>query len=83
MVVFNYWINYTLLFSAVILPSLWLYLEGFGAELYYFGLVFSAFSISSFFAGPLFGLWVDHRRKTKLVIFIANMFEVVGKLGYE
>ena len=64
---------------AVILPTLWLYLEhSFDAEQWFFGVVFASFSFANLLSSPLFGLWVDFTRKTKTVILVANLFEIGG-----
>ena len=65
--------------TAVILPTLWLYLEHrFDAEQWFFGVVFAAFPFSSLLSSPLFGFWVDYTQKTKTVILFANLFEIGG-----
>jgi len=68
---------------AVILPTLWLYLEhSFDAEQWFFGVVFASFSFANLLSSPLFGFWVDYTRKTKTVILIANLFEIGGNFLY-
>ena len=68
--------------TAVILPTLWLYLEHrFDAEQWFFGVVFAAFCFSNLLSSPLFGFWVDYTQKTKSAILFANLFEIGGKLG--
>ncbi|KAM7443952.1 hypothetical protein ABFA07_007328 [Porites harrisoni] len=68
---------------AVILPTLWLYLEHkFDAEPWFFGVVFSAFCFSNLIASPLFGFWVDYTQKTKTAILFANLFEIGGNFLY-
>ena len=69
--------------AAVILPTLWLYLEHrFDAEQWFFGVVFAAFCFTNLLASPLFGFWVDYTQKTKAAILFANLFEIGGKLKY-
>ena len=71
---------YKILSIAVILPTLWLYLEHkFYAEPWFFGVVFSAFCFSNLIASPLFGFWVDYTQKTKTAILFANLFEIGGE----
>ena len=71
---------YKILSIAVILPTLWLYLEHkFDAEPWFFGVVFSAFCFSNLIASPLFGFWVDYTQKTKTAILFANLFEIGGE----
>lgn len=65
--------------AAVILPTIWRYLQTLGAAPYFLGLGLSAFSLSGLLSGPLFGLWSDRTRTTKKIILIANLFEIVGK----
>lgn len=68
---------------AVILPTLWLYLEHkFDAEQWFFGVVFAAFCFSNLLASPLFGFWVDYTQKTKTAILFANLFEIGGNFLY-
>jgi len=68
---------------AVILPTLWLYLEHrFDAEQWFFGVVFAAFCFSNLLSSPLFGFWVDYTQKTKSAILFANLFEIGGNFLY-
>ena len=64
---------------AVILPTLWLYLEHrFDSEQWFFGVVFAAFCFANLLSSPLFGFWVDYTQKTKPAILFANLFEIGG-----
>ncbi|KAJ3594880.1 hypothetical protein NHX12_004185 [Muraenolepis orangiensis] len=47
---------------AVILPTIWRYLQILEAPPYFLGLGLSAFSLSGLLTGPLFGLWSDRSR---------------------
>ncbi|XP_071377319.1 major facilitator superfamily domain-containing protein 8 [Centroberyx affinis] len=67
---------------AVILPTIWRYLQTLGAAPYFLGLGLSAFSLSGLLSGPLFGHWSDRTRTTKKIILFANMFEIVGNFMY-
>ncbi|KAL9971824.1 hypothetical protein ACROYT_G018035 [Oculina patagonica] len=68
---------------AVILPTLWLYLEHrFDAEQWFFGVVFASFCFSNLLSSPFFGFWVDFTRKTKSAILFANLFEIGGNFLY-
>ncbi|XP_031430200.1 major facilitator superfamily domain-containing protein 8-like [Clupea harengus] len=67
---------------AVILPTIWRYLQTMGAEPYFLGLSLSAFSLSGLLSGPLFGFWSDRSHTTKKIILFANLFEVVGNFMY-
>ena len=63
---------------SVILPTMFDYLRGFGGEEWLYGLCLSAFSISNFFMGPLFGFVFDRTHRTKLIVLFANLFEIGG-----
>ncbi|XP_075878709.1 major facilitator superfamily domain-containing protein 8 [Nelusetta ayraudi] len=67
---------------AVILPTVWRYLQTLDAAPYFLGLVLSAFSLSGLLAGPLFGHWSDKTRTTKKIILFANLFEIIGNFMY-
>ncbi|XP_067041900.1 major facilitator superfamily domain-containing protein 8-like isoform X2 [Acropora muricata] len=68
---------------AVILPTLWLYLEHrFDAEQWFFGVVFASFCFSNLLSSPFFGFWVDYTQKTKPAILFANLFEIGGNFLY-
>ncbi|KAI9518511.1 hypothetical protein NQZ68_036393 [Dissostichus eleginoides] len=63
---------------AVILPTIWRYLQILEAPPYFLGLGLSAFSLSGLLTGPLFGLWSDRNKTTKTIILFSNLFEIVG-----
>ncbi|XP_006637917.2 major facilitator superfamily domain-containing protein 8-like [Lepisosteus oculatus] len=67
---------------AVILPTIWRYLQTLGAEPYFLGLGLSAFSLTGLLSGPLFGHWSDRTRRTKAIILFANLFEIAGNIMY-
>ncbi|XP_075794188.1 major facilitator superfamily domain-containing protein 8-like isoform X1 [Pelodiscus sinensis] len=67
---------------AVILPTIWAYLQTLHAEPYFLGLGISAFSLTGLLVGPLFGHWSDRSQRTKAVILFANMFEIAGNFMY-
>ncbi|KAM3865747.1 major facilitator superfamily domain-containing protein 8 [Diretmus argenteus] len=67
---------------AVILPTIWRYLQILEAPPYFLGLGLAAFSLSGLLTGPLFGLWSDRSRTTKTIILFANLFEIVGNFMY-
>ncbi|XP_051979525.1 major facilitator superfamily domain-containing protein 8 [Xyrauchen texanus] len=67
---------------AVILPTIWRYLQTLNAAPYFLGLSLSAFSFSGLLTGPLFGHWSDRTRTTKKIILFANLFEIVGNFMY-
>ncbi|KAH0624202.1 hypothetical protein JD844_007731 [Phrynosoma platyrhinos] len=65
-------------FLAVILPTIWAYLQTLNAEPYFLGLGISAFSFAGLITGPLFGYWSDRTRQTKAIILFANLFQIAG-----
>ncbi|KAJ8418863.1 hypothetical protein AAFF_G00003620 [Aldrovandia affinis] len=67
---------------AVILPTIWMYLQTLGAAPYFLGLGLSAFSLSGLLSGPIFGLWSDRTRTTKKIILFSNVFEIIGNFMY-
>ncbi|XP_052083104.1 major facilitator superfamily domain-containing protein 8-like isoform X3 [Mytilus californianus] len=68
---------------AVILPTLWLYLENtFHAQQYFLGLILSAFSLTAMLSGPMFGRWSDVTRKPKFPMLIGAVFEIAGNTMY-
>ncbi|XP_026178966.1 major facilitator superfamily domain-containing protein 8 [Mastacembelus armatus] len=67
---------------AVILPTVWRYLQTLDAAPYFLGLALSAFSLSGLLSGPLFGHWSDRTRTTKKIILFANLFEIAGNFMY-
>ncbi|XP_041746825.1 major facilitator superfamily domain-containing protein 8 [Coregonus clupeaformis] len=67
---------------AVILPTIWRYLQTLGAAPYFLGLGLSAFSLTGLLSGPLFGHLSDKTHTTKKIILFANLFEIVGNFMY-
>ncbi|XP_070765636.1 major facilitator superfamily domain-containing protein 8 [Enoplosus armatus] len=67
---------------AVILPTIWRYLQTLDAAPYFLGLALSAFSLSGLLSGPLFGHWSDRMGTTKKIILFANLFEIIGNFMY-
>ncbi|XP_037537212.1 major facilitator superfamily domain-containing protein 8 [Nematolebias whitei] len=63
---------------AVILPTIWSYLQILEAPPYFLGLGLSAFSLSGLLTGPLFGFWSDRSKNTKSIILFSNLFEIAG-----
>lgn len=72
-------LNGLLFLSAVILPTIWRYLQLLEAPPYFLGLGLSAFSFSGLVSGPMFGHWSDKTRTTKTIILFSNVFEIVGQ----
>uniref|UniRef100_A0A3P9NI33 Major facilitator superfamily domain containing 8-like 2 n=1 Tax=Poecilia reticulata TaxID=8081 RepID=A0A3P9NI33_POERE len=64
---------------AVILPTIWRYLQILEAPPYFLGLGLSAFSLSALLTGPLFGVWSDRSKTTKSIILFSNLFEIAVK----
>ncbi|XP_019954032.2 major facilitator superfamily domain-containing protein 8 [Paralichthys olivaceus] len=67
---------------AVILPTIWRYLQTLDAPPYFLGLALSAFSLSGLLSGPLFGHLSDRTQTTKKIILFANLFEIIGNFMY-
>ncbi|CAI5641762.1 major facilitator superfamily domain-containing protein 8 isoform X1 [Oreochromis niloticus] len=67
---------------AVILPTIWRYLQILEAPPYFLGLGLSAFSLSALVTGPLFGIWSDRSKTTKSIVLFSNVFEIVGNFMY-
>ncbi|XP_030631780.1 major facilitator superfamily domain-containing protein 8 [Chanos chanos] len=67
---------------AVILPTIWQYLQILEAPPWFLGLGLSAFSLTGLLSGPLFGHWSDKTRTTKSIILFSNVFEIVGNFMY-
>ncbi|XP_068604610.1 major facilitator superfamily domain-containing protein 8 [Brachionichthys hirsutus] len=67
---------------AVILPTIWRYLQILEAPPYFLGLGLSAFSLSGLLTGPIFGLWSDRTKTTKSIILFSNLFEIAGNFMY-
>ncbi|KAM9323665.1 major facilitator superfamily domain-containing protein 8 [Pholidichthys leucotaenia] len=67
---------------AVILPTIWRYLQILEAPPYFLGLGLSAFSLSGLLTGPLFGFWSDRSKTTKSIILFSNLFEIGGNFMY-
>lgn len=68
---------------AVILPTMWLYLQNtFHTEQYFLGLLLSAFSLTAMLSGPMFGRWSDITRKPKFPMIIGAVFEICGNVMY-
>ncbi|XP_056421643.1 major facilitator superfamily domain-containing protein 8-like [Hyla sarda] len=67
---------------AVILPTVWMYLQSLDAQPFFLGLVLSAFSLTELLSGPVFGYWSDRTGTTKHVILLSNCFEIAGNFMY-
>ncbi|XP_019637644.1 PREDICTED: uncharacterized protein LOC109479991 [Branchiostoma belcheri] len=67
---------------AVILPTAWLYVESLGGDKFFFGMVFSSFSVASLVFGIVFGIWADRVGKTKWIVIFANVWGIAGSALY-
>ncbi|XP_075718030.1 major facilitator superfamily domain-containing protein 8-like isoform X2 [Rhinoderma darwinii] len=67
---------------AVILPTVWMYLQSLDAWPFFLGLVLAAFSFTELLSGPVFGYWSDRTGKTKNIILLSNCFEIAGNFMY-
>ncbi|KAH9490087.1 hypothetical protein Btru_035181 [Bulinus truncatus] len=68
---------------AVILPTLWLYLDKtYNSPEYMLGLVLSAYSVAAFFSSPIFGRISDRIGCTKHIFLICSTFELLGSFLY-
>ncbi|XP_065845381.1 major facilitator superfamily domain-containing protein 8-like isoform X2 [Oscarella lobularis] len=67
---------------AVIIPTLWPYIEKLGGDKSFYGLTFAAFCVSGLFSGLIFGFATDTIRKTKAAVLIGNLFEIGGNFMY-
>ncbi len=68
---------------AVVMPSIWLYLQSFDAEVpeYVLGLAIGAFALSSFLLQFPLGLWLD-RRSMREVLVVILWVSLVSNLFY-
>ena len=67
---------------SIILPSVWLYLKTFKVETWFLGVVVAVYSVAAMISLPLVGRVFDKTRRTKEILFITNLFELVGSLLY-
>lgn len=67
---------------AVILPTIWKYLQNFEAGPFFLGLTLSAFSLSGLLFGPLFGFYSDRTHATKGAILLSVVFQIAGNFMY-
>ena len=68
-----------LVFSAVIIPTLNLYLGSLDASYFYMGFCLSAMSLTSLLSAPIYGRITDVLRTTKVIVIISNIFAISGK----
>ena len=66
---------------SVIFPTMFDYVKSQGGLGWIYGLSLSAFSISNLLTAPVYGLVFDRVRAMRLIVLVANLFEVCGKCG--
>jgi ceroid-lipofuscinosis MFS transporter 7 len=67
---------------AVILPTALQYLQKYGGGQIQLGLCLSAYSFSSLFSSPIMGRFSDKTNNTKLIMLLANLWQIAGNLMY-
>ena len=67
---------------SVIFPTMWDYMQHEGGEEWMYGLALAAFSISNLIAGPVYGFVFDMTHQTKMIVLVANLFEIGGTPVY-
>ena len=67
---------------AIILPSAWLYLKTFKVETWFLGLAVAVYTISAMVSLPIAGRVYDKTKRTKEIMLVMNLFEIVGSLIY-
>jgi len=67
---------------AIILPSIWLYLKSFGVKPWFLGIVIGVYPAAALFSPPIVGYIFDKTKRTKEIILVLNMFEIIGNLVY-
>ena len=66
-------------FSAIIIPTLNLYLASMNASSVYVGFCLSAMSLTGLVSAPIYGRITDVTRNTKIAVFASNVFAIAGK----
>ena len=67
---------------SVILPSVLLYMKTFDANSVFMGLVIAAYPFAGMISLPIFGWIYDKTKKTKQLILLLNLFQIVGNILY-
>lgn len=67
---------------AIILPSIWLYLKRFNVPTWYLGLVVAIYPTAAVLSLPVVGRIFDKTKRTKELILVLNVFEIVGNIIY-
>ena len=67
---------------SVILPSALLYMKTFDVSSVFMGLVIAAYPFAGMISLPIFGWIYDKTKKTKQLILLLNLFQIVGNILY-
>eukprot|EP00118_Oscarella_pearsei_P022613 m.264100 g.264100 ORF g.264100 m.264100 type:complete len:458 (+) comp40463_c1_seq1:253-1626(+) len=67
---------------AVVIPTLWSFLDSMNATYGFFGLTFASFSIGALISGPIVGALSDKYRHPKVAFLVACAIEVAANLLY-
>ncbi|XP_057305242.1 uncharacterized protein LOC130642174 [Hydractinia symbiolongicarpus] len=67
---------------AIILPSIWLYLDTFKVEPWFLGLVIAVYPTASVISLPVVGMFFDKTKRIKELVLILNGFEIIGNIVY-
>ena len=67
---------------SVVLPSALLYMETFNVSSVFMGLVIAAYPFAGMISLPIFGWIYDKTKKTKQLILLLNLFQIVGNILY-
>ncbi|XP_072037051.1 uncharacterized protein [Amphiura filiformis] len=67
---------------AIIMPTVYLYIQELGGDPSFLGVVLAAFSFTGLIAAPIFGILQDKYHNTKFLVLFANMFEIIGNFMY-
>lgn len=74
---FTVGINY-----AIVIPSLWFYLESFGAPYYFLGVAVAADSLVGLFVAPIVGKIADVTRRVRIIGSITIFLDLIGNVVY-
>ena len=67
---------------AVVLPSIWLYLKRFNVKPWFLGVVVAVNPAAGVILLPITGRLFDKTRRTRALILIMNIFEIIGNIIY-
>lgn len=74
---FTVGINY-----AIVIPSLWFYLESFGAPYYFLGIAIAADSLVGIFVAPFVGKIADVTRRIRIIGSVTICLDIAGCITY-